>query len=60
MDLRRTKQLVRYNLEFSKEYIKSVAQMSSPKGDIRWLRPIPSNEISANTAMTNEDQNPGY
>ena len=59
MDLRRTKQLVRYNVEFS-EYIGSVEAMSNQKGEIKWLRPIPSNEISANTAMTPEDQNPGY
>lgn len=59
MDLRRTKQLVRYNVEFS-EYIGSVEAMSNQKGEIKWLRPIPANEISANTAMSNDDQNPGY
>ena len=60
MDLRRTKQLVRYNLEFSNDYVKSVAQMSNAQGEIKWYRPIPANEISANTAISNEDQNPGY
>lgn len=60
MDLRRSKQLVRYNLEFSKEYVKSVAQMSNTKGEIKWYRPIPANEISANTGINIEDQNPGY
>ena len=59
MDLRRTKQLVRYNIEFS-EYVSSANDMANTKGEIRWYRPIPSNEISANTGITEEDQNPGY
>ena len=59
MDLRRTKQLVRYNVEFS-EYIANEAAMANAKGEIKWYRPIPANEISANTAISNEDQNPGY
>ena len=59
MDLRRTKQLVRYNVEFS-EYVGSASTMANVKGEIKWYRPIPANEISANTAMTTEDQNPGY
>lgn len=58
-DLRRTKQLVRYNLAFSRT-IRSVEQMSNAKGEIKWYRPIPLSEISNNTAMTIEDQNPGY
>ena len=59
MDLRRTKQLVRYNVEFS-EYVSSADAMKGADGAIRWLRPIPANEISANTGITMEDQNPGY
>ena len=59
MDLRRTKQLVRYNVEFS-EYISNESAMANNSGEIKWYRPIPANEISANTGMTNEDQNPGY
>ena len=59
MDLRRTKQLVRYNIEFS-EYISSAADMANKDGETKWYRPIPSNEISANTGITDEDQNPGY
>lgn len=59
MDLRRTKQLVRYNVEFS-EYIGSASAMQGPDGNYRWLRPIPANEISANTGITSADQNPGY
>lgn len=59
MDLRRTKQLVRYNVEFS-EYVSSVDAMKGADGNIRWLRPIPANEISANTGISMEDQNPGY
>jgi len=59
MDLRRTKQLVRYNIQFS-EYISSEAAMANNKGEIKWYRPIPANEISANTGISIEDQNPGY
>ncbi len=58
-DLRRTKQLVRYNLAFSRG-LHSVSEMSNSKGEIKWYRPIPQAEIDANTGMTNEDQNPGY
>ena len=58
-DLRRTKQLVRYNLEFSR-YATSVATMSNAKGEIKWYRPIPQAEIDANHAITSADQNPGY
>jgi len=59
MDLRRTKQLVRYNVEFS-EYISDESAMKGGDGNIRWYRPIPTNEISANTGISNADQNPGY
>ena len=59
MDLRRTKQLVRYNVQFS-EYISSAEAMANSKGEIKWYRPIPANEISANTGISQEDQNPGY
>ena len=59
MDLRRTKQLVRYNVQFS-EYISDAAAMANTKGEIKWYRPIPANEISANTGISQEDQNPGY
>lgn len=59
MDLRRTKQLVRYNVQFS-EYITDASAMANSKGEIKWYRPIPANEISANTGISQEDQNPGY
>ena len=59
MDLRRTKQLVRYNVQFS-EYISDENAMKGSDGNIRWYRPIPTNEISANTGITTADQNPGY
>jgi hypothetical protein len=59
MDLRRTKQLVRYNVQFS-EYIANEAAMANAKGEIKWYRPIPANEISNNTSISTEDQNPGY
>ncbi|MDE5997080.1 MAG: RagB/SusD family nutrient uptake outer membrane protein [Muribaculaceae bacterium] len=59
-DLRRTRQLVRYNLAFSRD-IRSVALMSNGNGEIKWYRPIPETEINNNTAMSFEkDQNPGY
>lgn len=58
-DLRRTKQLMRYNLAFSR-VITSASQMHNAKGEYKWLRPIPANEINFNTSMTLEDQNPGY
>lgn len=58
-DLRRTRQLVRYNIEFNRS-VNDVAKMSNSKGEIKWYRPIPEGEINANTAMTSEDQNPGY
>lgn len=59
MDLRRTRQLVRYNVEFNPK-VTSIANMSDASGNVKWYRPIPANEIAANTGMTNEDQNPGY
>lgn len=59
MDLRRTKQLVRYNIEFNRN-IDAVSNMCNSHGEIKWYRPIPAEEINSNTAMTSEDQNPGY
>lgn len=58
-DLRRTKQLVRYNIAFSRN-VRTVQQMSNAAGEIKWYRPIPQAEINANTSMSQEDQNPGY
>ena len=59
MDLRRTRQLVRYNIAFN-SYIDGVGAMSNALGQIKWYRPIPSEELSNNTALTDADQNPGY
>lgn len=59
IDLRRTKQLVRYNVAYN-QFIHSVADMSNLEGEIKWYRPIPETEISSNTALSQEDQNPGY
>ena len=59
IDLRRTRQLVRYNVEFNPS-IASVADMSNSKGEVKWLRPIPAAEIETNTAISVADQNPGY
>ena len=58
-DLRRTKQLMRYNLAFSR-VISSPSQMQNTKGEYKWLRPIPANEIKFNNGISQEDQNPGY
>lgn len=58
-DLRRTKQLVRYNLEFSR-FMNTVAKMSNAQGEIKWYRPIPQDEIDNNIGISREDQNPGY
>ena len=59
MDLRRTRQLVRYAIAFD-EGVSSVSDMSNAQGEIKWLRPIPSSEISTNTGISEADQNPGY
>lgn len=59
-DLRRTRQLVRYNIAFNRD-IHSIEQLSNAKGEVKWYRPIPEKEINNNTSMTfEEDQNPGY
>ena len=58
-DLRRTKQLIRYNVAFNM-YINTASQMADVAGNYKWLRPIPENEISSNTGITVADQNPGY
>ena len=59
IDLRRTKQLIRYNVAFNM-YINTASQMADVAGNYKWLRPIPENEISSNTGITVADQNPGY
>ena len=61
MDLRRTKQLVRYNVEFNPYVANARAMMDVTGTDYKLYRPIPSDEIEMNTAMDKEsDQNPGY
>lgn len=57
MDLRRTHQLVRYNTTYCGL---SVANMTGNDGQIKWLRPIPENEIQINSGITAADQNPGF
>lgn len=59
MDLRRTKQLVRYNVAFARS-IDTKADMCNFKGEVKWYRPIPEAEINTNLSMTLADQNPGY
>lgn len=58
-DLRRTKQLVRYNIEFARS-ISNVSQMQNIEGETKWYRPIPQDEINYNESISAEDQNPGY
>lgn len=58
-DLRRTKQLYRYVFAFGCNMTYST-QIPTASGVYKWYRPIPYEEISGNTAMTQEDQNPGY
>ena len=58
MDLRRTHQLVKYNVAYN-NYITSVAEMSNGAGEIKWYRPIPTTELSSNTSADMK-QNPGY
>lgn len=57
MDLRRTRQLVRYNIAYNNA---TIASMSGNDGEIKWLRPIPANEIQINSGITSNDQNPGF
>ena len=59
MDLRRTKQLVRYNIEFN-DKIGSLLNMSGDGANAKLYRPIPQAEINANEAITTADQNKGY
>lgn len=59
VDLRRTKQLIRYNLLFSR-FMTNVSQMSNAAGEIKWWRPIPTAEMDSNTGINKDDQNPGY
>lgn len=59
IDLRRTHQLIRYNVAYN-PYIENVAAMCNVQGEQKWYRPIPAAEIQNNTAITEADQNPGY
>lgn len=69
-DLRRTKQLFRYNLEFSR-FMTKMSDMCNAAGVPKEYRPIPQAELDANTATEPQDgktaiqgggmyQNPGY
>lgn len=58
MDLRRTRQLVKYNIEWNEGF--SLSDMTGGDGNIKWLRPIPADEISLNSGISAADQNPGY
>lgn len=58
-DLRRTRQLFRYVFAFGCNMTYST-QIPTPTGVYKWYRPIPFEEISGNTGMTQDDQNPGY
>lgn len=58
MDLRRTRQLVKYNVAFN-NYVENIASMSNNEGEVKWYRPIPDTELSSNTSE-GMYQNPGY
>jgi hypothetical protein len=58
MDLRRTRQLVKYNEKWNVNFIYS--NIVGGDGNIKWLRPIPADEIGLNTGISSSDQNPGY
>ena len=57
-DLRRTRQLIRYNIAYN-SYIDALENMQNARGETRWYRPIPSAEMGSNTAE-GLVQNPGY
>ena len=59
MDLRRTKQLVRYNIEFNPK-VGTLLDMSGDGANAKLYRPIPQAEINSNEAITAADQNLGY
>ena len=59
MDLRRTKRLITYNVEWN-EGVTSADMMMGSDGNYRWFRPIPQDEINLNDAITDADQNLGY
>lgn len=59
IDLRRTKQLVRYNIEFNPK-VNSLLDMSGDGSNAKLYRPIPQAEINANEAISPDDQNKGY
>lgn len=63
VDLRRTKQMVRYYVAFHSDVFTDIndwTDLANAAGEIKWLRPIPAEEISNNTGITSADQNPGY
>ncbi|MBQ0057042.1 MAG: RagB/SusD family nutrient uptake outer membrane protein [Bacteroidales bacterium] len=57
MDLRRTHQLVKYTVAYNCLIDKVEDMMGA--GEVKWYRPIPSDEISSNTSA-DMYQNPGY
>lgn len=59
-DLRRTKQLILYNVMYNEHLTDGANSLKGTDGNFKWYRPIPSAEISSNAAVTNADQNPGY
>lgn len=59
VDLRRTKQIVKYNLWYNHELI-GVNAMKGTDGEFKIYRPIPVDEINLNTDIEPTDQNLGY
>ncbi len=63
IDLRRTKQMVRYYVAFHSDVFTDITdwtKLANAAGEVKWLRPLPADELSNNTGMSSDDQNPGY
>lgn len=62
MDLRRTKQLVKYYNTFNCDYGGSSGGdlQSTATGEYKWYRPFPQEEINANEGIDENYQNAGY
>lgn len=59
MDLRRTKRLISYNIQYNPAVTSAEAFVGSD-GNYKWYRPIPEDEINLNEGITKDDQNQGY
>lgn len=60
MDLRRTRKLIPYNMEWNATVNSADDAFLGSDGKYKMYRPIPQDEINLNDAMSAEDQNDGY